>query len=1018
MMVDLVGSTAIGERLDPEDFREVIGAFHGCVAGLVTRLAGFIGRYMGDGVLVYFGYPQAAETDAERAIRAGLSIVESVARLNTLAGPPGTLSVRVGIDSGFVVAGDLIGSGSSLEAAVVGDTPNLAARLQTAAEAGSVVISEGTRVLVGRLFEYRELRLAQLKGRRSVEQAWVVLGESAIDSRYEALRRGHSSLVGRTEELELLRRRWQQANSGEGRVVLLTGEAGIGKSRLIAALDQYVDNGQHQRLRFLCSPHHLDTPLHPIVQHIERAAQFQRADLPAVRSEKLAKLLSASALPEDRALLVDLLSIPSSTSDLLRGMTPQRRKARTFAAVIHEIESLGRRAPTLATFEDLHWADPSTLELLDLLIETVQRLPLLLVITARPEVHPAWAGRPHVTVLLLSGLDNRAAAALVRQVAGGRDLPQPVIDRIIAHGDSVPLFIEELTKTVIAQHGAAPPLEQLSVDAVPASLHSSLMARLDRLALGKQVAQIGAVIGREFSFEVIGAVSELPEAHLDQALAELAQADIIVAHSQPPFSSYSFKHALVQDAAYASLLRDRRRAIHRRLAEELEKDAAGLAVEPQLIAWHLAEGGVPDRSVRYYQKAAERATGRFALAEIVNNLRHALRQIARLPESTERQGGELAIQLALGRALIDHEGGGSEAVRLTFERARELCVALDEIELMPRVYDGLIVNHYFIHSEPEAILHYSREIVAVHRRTGDPRALLMTRRAACLANLLLGRFAAAREEMQLLIDMYDTSRDGPESGVSSRDPKVSTCTLLGICLTILGYPQSGAAKSRAGIEHAEALNHPVSLNLALRRACVEAMLRRDVDAVAGFAARLAALRAEYETYKGIWEGTFFRDWAQLTRQSAPELFDRTQSFLNHLDAVKNWAFLPWYMASTAELSGRFGAPAAALLERAAELADTTGARWWEPEITRLQARICAPDREAAVTLLETGLAQAREQGGKLWELRIAASLAELRRDGESRAAARDVLEPVCEWFSEGRNMPDYVAARALLAEIS
>ena len=287
-----------------------------------------------------------------------------------------------------------------------------------------------------------------------------------------------------------------------------------------------------------------------------------------------------------------------------------------------------------------------------------------------------------------------------------------------------------------------------------------------------------------------------------------------------------------------------------------------------------------------------------------------------------------------------------------------------------------------------------------------------------LANLLLGRFAAAREEMQLLIDMYDTSRDGPESGVSSRDPKVSTCTLLGICLTILGYPQSGAAKSRAGIEHAEALNHPVSLNLALRRACVEAMLRRDVDAVAGFAARLAALRAEYETYKGIWEGTFFRDWAQLTRQSAPELFDRTQSFLNHLDAVKNWAFLPWYMASTAELSGRFGAPAAALLERAAELADTTGARWWEPEITRLQARICAPDREAAVTLLETGLAQAREQGGKLWELRIAASLAELRRDGESRAAARDVLEPVCEWFSEGRNMPDYVAARALLAEIS
>src|SRR5262245_8017675 len=1023
MVVDLVGSTAIGTRLDPEDFRQVISAFLGTVAALVTQCNGFSARYMGDGALVYFGYPQAHEADAERAIRAGLAIVEAVARLTTIAGPPGTLSVRVGIDTGIVIVGDLIGSGSSLETAVVGDTPNLAARLQSAAESGTIVISDATRQLIGNLFELREIALPNLKGRSGVEKAWVVLGERAIDSRYDALRRGQLSLVDRTEELDLLLRRWEQAKRGEGRVVLLAGEAGIGKSHLIAALEQYVRNGMHPRLRFLCSPHHLDTPFYPIIWHFERAAKFLHGDSPAARWDKLATAFPAGASSEDKALLADLFSVPCSTADLLQNMTPQRRKVLTFAMIIRQIDNLARLGPTLASLEDMHWADPSTLELLDLLIERIQPLPLLLVITARPEVHPAWAARPHVTVLPLSGLDDQTAAILIKQVAGGRELPRAVIDRIVAHADSVPLFIEELTKTVLAklrsnnkgEHALS--IDSLSVDLVPASLHSSLMARLDRLPIGKEIAQIAAVIGREFSFEMMQSISHLPAKQLEHALAELVQAEIIVAHGQPPFASYTFRHALVQDAAYASLLRDRRRAIHERLADELVKDP-GAAAAPELIAWHFAEAGVPDQSIHYYQKAAERATGRFALAEMVSHLRHGLDQITFLPDSAERQRRELALQLALGRALIDHEGGNSEAVRVTFERAHKLCIALDELDLLPRIYDGLIVNHYFIHSQPEKISEYTSEIVAVHQRTGDPRALLMTRRAGCLANLLLGRFEAARWQMQNLIDMYDTVRDGPQAGMSTRDPKVSTCTLLGICLTILGYPDSGAAMSLQGVEHAESLNHPVSLNLGLRRACVQGMLQRDPLRVAEFSDQLATLRAAYETYKGNWEGVFFEDWAQLSNQPDSARFDRMQKFLRHLDSNKNWALLPFYMLSTAELRGQFGdvAMAATLLERAAELVDVTGARWWEPEVTRLRARFSAHDPEESETLLRSSLATAREQGAKLWELRASIDLARLLRNRENHTEARQLLEPAYRWFSEGSGTADLVAARTFLDE--
>jgi class 3 adenylate cyclase/tetratricopeptide (TPR) repeat protein len=1024
MFVDLVGSTALGARLDPEDLRDVIAAYHGCVTGLLARFEGFVVRYMGDGVLAYFGYPQAHEEDAERAIRAGMAIIDAVAQLNTIAGPPGTLSTRIGIATGVVVVGDLIGSGSSLETLAVGDTPNLAARLQASADPGKVVISDSTRLLTGDLFEYRELVLSNLKGRPAPERAWTVVGESMIDSRFEALRRGRLALVGRLEELELLLRRWDKAGTGEGRVVLLAGEPGMGKSHLVAVLEQKVNVGPNLCLRFLCSPHHHDTPLYPVIRHIERAANLERGDSPATKWEKLKRLLGSSASEEDIAVLADLLSVAHSAAQLPKTISPQRLKAMTFVAIIRLIDNLTRQTTVLAILEDMHWADPTTLDLLDRLIERVPRLAMLLVATTRPEVQPPWSGRPHVTVQLLSGLDHLMAGSLINQVAGGRELPRDVVDRILAHADGVPLFIEELTKTVLHKESThkngerISPMNALSADVVPTSLHASLMARLDRLPVGKELAQMGAVIGREFSFETLQALSRLPATRLEHALAELVRAGIIIAHGQAPFATYAFKHALVQDTAYASLLRDRRREIHLRLAEALEKDIGG-AAEPQLIGWHFAEAGKPEKSIAYYSKAADHATGRFALAEMVSHLRNALRQVGNLPDSTEKQRRELTLQVALGRALIDHQGSGSEEVRVTFERARELCFALDEMQLLAGVYDGLMLNYHFTHSQPQKMLQYASEMTEVHERTGDAQALLMARRARGLANLLLGRFQQAREEMQLVLDTYDAERDRPYAGMSTRDPKASICTVLGTCLTALGYPEAGAAMSLEGVKHAETLNHPISLILALRRACVQGMLERNTQRVIELSERLLAVRSSYETFKGNREGTIFHSWAQLRTRPEPVTFDRMEDSLRQLDASRNWALLPFFLGCAAELRGECGhaGTAVVLLDRAAELINITGERWCEAEIMRLRARFGVSNSEEAIALLQASLATARGQSAKLLELRSAATLAGLIHDHGDHAAARELLAPVYEGFTEGWATADLVAARALLDEL-
>ena len=661
---DLVGSTALSARMDPEDLREVISAYQKCVAETVRRFGGFVAKYMGDGVLAYFGYPQAHEHDAERAVRAGLALVEAVPKLTTAAGSP--LQVRAGIATGLVVVGDLIGAGAAQEQAVVGETPNLAARLQGIAEPNTIVISEGTRKLLGHLFDLQDLGAKELKGIEGGVRAYEALRPSALESRFEALRVATTPLVGRDEELDLLLRRWEQAKRGDGCVVLISGEPGIGKSRIAETIVERIVGEPHTRLRYFCSPHHQDSALYPSIAQLERAAGFRREDTPEQRLAKLEAVLAQGTndLSEAVPLVADLLSIPTGDRYPPLNLTPQKRKEKTLNTLLAQLEGLAARQPVLMVWEDVHWSDPTTRESLDLLIDRVPTLRVLVILTFRPEFTPPWIGRPHVTMLTLNRLPRRQGAEMIAYVTGGKALPKEVAEQIIERTDGVPLFIEELTKTVVESgivteagdhYAVAGPTASL---AIPTSLHASLLARLDRLAPTREVAQIGAALGRSFSYELISAVAGMPQQKLDEALDQLASAELIFRRGVPPDAEYTFKHALVQDAAYSMLLRGRRQQLHARIVTTLEKQFPEVvSTQPALMAQHSSQADLTEKAVGYWLKAGQQATARSAMTEAVAQLQKGLDLLKSMPDDPSRQQQELELRIALGQALAPQKDG-------------------------------------------------------------------------------------------------------------------------------------------------------------------------------------------------------------------------------------------------------------------------------------------------------------------------------------------------------------------------
>src|SRR5271163_2543301 len=875
MFSDLVGSTALSARMDPEDLREVISAYQKCVAQTVSSFGGFVAKYMGDGVLIYFGYPQAHEDDAERAVRAGLELIAAVSALK--ASVP--LKTRVGIATGMVVVGDLIGTGSAQELAVVGETPNLAARLQSIAEPNMVVIADGTRRLLGNLFQLEDLGAKDLKGIAVRVRAWAAIRPAAVEGRFEALHgAGLTDLIGREEELEILLRRWSRAKVGEGQVVLLSGEPGIGKSRLTAALLERLAGEPHTRLRYFCSPQHTDSALYPIISQMQRAAGFAHDNTAQAKLDKLDAVLARTATSiEHAALFAEMLSLPNDGRYPLLDLTPPQRRQRTLEALVSQMAALTRESSVLMIFEDAHWTDPTSLELLGRVVPRIASLRVLLIVTFRPEFEEPWIGRPHVTVLTLNRLAQREIDAMIDRVAGNKLLPASLRQDIVERADGIPLFVEEMTKAVLEAEDegearrtvAAVPSPAL---AVPASLHASLMARLDRLGPAKNLAQIGAAIGREFSYPLLVAVVGEQEADLGSALDRLVATGLLFRQGAPPHATYLFKHALVQDAAYGTLLRGPRQELHARIAAATETGMPELVErEPELLAYHYAEAGQPDTAAGYWLAAGRIAARRSANSEAVAHLRRGIAAVRGLPETVERNRLEMALQLALGPALVSSRGFGDAEASTGYQRAAELARRLgDDRDRFAATWGLWITIRAKSASDHMRLrLEYLGEMVEAAERTGDAELLLQAHHSSWSTRIWNGEFASASEHVRSGLALYDPERHRHHALMyGGHDPGVCGNGQGAVALWALGWPDRAVQSAREGIVLGETLDHMSSLLHSLWFATSVYFLRRQAADVLACSARLLALGSEHglKLYEAI--GGVFHGWALIQQLDA------------------------------------------------------------------------------------------------------------------------------------------------------
>jgi class 3 adenylate cyclase/predicted ATPase len=1013
MFCDLVGSTALSARFDPEDLREVYGAYHRTVADVVGIFDGHVAKYMGDGVLVYFGYPRAHEDDAERAVRAGLDVIGAVGRLDVKSLE---LQARVGIATGLVVVGDLIGEGSAQEQAVVGETPNLSARLQALAEPGAVIIAAGTHRLLGDLFDYRDLGTVEVKGIAVPVPAWQVLRPSAVASRFEALRGAAlTSLVGRGEEIDLLLRRWRRAKTGDGQVVLVCAEPGIGKSRIAAELEERLHGEPHIRLRYFCSPYHQDSALYPFIDQLARASGFTRDDSAAARLEKLEALLARAEPPdEDVAFLADLTSLPTSERHPLPNLSPQRKKERTLEALIRQLEALARQQPVVVVFEDAHWIDPTSRELLDLTIEQIRSLPVLLIVTFRPEFQPTWTGQPQVTMLALSRLDQRERTALVKQLAAGRALSDDLVVQIAERTDGVPLFVEELTKSVL-ESGA--PLV-----GIPATLHDSLMARLDRLASVRRVAQIGSAIGREFSYALLRTVSRLPEDELQAALARLVASELVFQRDVPPDAVYVFKHALVQDAAHGSLLRSSRQQLHAQIAEALEAHAPEMIEnQPELLAQHYAEAGLVERAIACWGKAGHRSAARSAMAEAAAQFQKGLDQLGLLPESPERQRQKLEFSSALSAALHIGKGTSAPETGRAYTRARELWEQLGCPSEFLGVPYGLSRYHMY-RGELAVAQRLNEDLVRLSRRRDDSAGLILAYHSSGGNLSFAGRFASSRSHLEQLLVLYDPSSHGSLARQAGIHPQVVSRASLGVVLFCLGFPDQALTQSSAAIAEARRLAHPASLAGGLAVG-VRLLSLVGNDAVFGeWVDQLVAVTTELGFPFWRAQGEIYRGWAKVKQGDLTEGMSLLRAGLMAYRATGAELYVPHYIALLAAACEVATQVQEGLvhLNDALQIVERTGERWLEAELHRHKGQLLLLQGHpaAAEELYCKAIGIARKQEAKLWELRAAVSLARLCGEQGHRVEARDLLAPVYGWFTEGFDTPDLKQAKALLEELT
>src|SRR5271165_36154 len=1036
MFCDLVGSTALSTRLDPEDVREIVGTYCACCTDLITRGGGFVAKYMGDGVLAYFGYPQAHEHDAEHAVRAGLALVEAVPKLTTTAGDP--LQVRVGIATGLVVVGDLIGSGETQERGVVGETPNLAARLQALAEPNAVVIADSTRRLLGNLFELKDLGPQDLKRVTEPAPVWAALRASSVESRFDALHTTSlAALVGREEESELLLRRWSTAKTGEGHVVLLSGEAGIGKSRLTAALLERLAAEPHTRLRYFCSPHHAESALHPIIGQMERAAGLAYDDKPQTQLDKLdAVLAQTSTSPEDAALLAEMLSLPNDGRYPALALTPEQRRQRTLEALISQLAALARQQPVLMIFEDAHWVDPTSLELVGRTIDRIKTFPVLFIVTFRPEFNAPWVGRSHVTSLTLNRLGEREVAAIIARLVGSMDLPADVMAEIVERSDGIPLFVEEMTKAVLEAEGegaarraaAAVPSSAL---AIPASLHASLMARLDRLGPAKEVAQIASAIGREFSHALLASVARKPETELGLALERLIQAGLLFRQGVPPHASYLFNHALVQDAAYGTLLHEPRRALHARIAETLEsRFAETVESRPEILARHCTEAGLIEKASGLWGKAGQQSLMRSALAEAAAQFTRALAQIATLPGTPARRREQIELQVALITPLIHVKGYAAAETKAAAEQARlliEQAEALGEppegpLLLFSVLYAFWAVNYVAFNGD--VLCNLAAQFLTLAQKQNATVPLMIGHRLMGTSSLVTGDIAAGRAHFDQAIALYEPAEHRPLATRFGQNAGVAALSFRSLALWLLGYPEAALRDADDALMIAREMGQAATLMYALAHAAITSTLCGNHVEAAAHAQQLVALAEEKNSpfYKALGMTQIGNVLALTGRASdaIEMLTSGTAAWRITGATLYTTPFLPHLACAYAEL-GRFE-QAWGCIGEAMTAAETTKEKWCEAEIHRTAGEVTLlspePDAAKAQANFERALAIAREQQAKSWELRAATSLARLWHCQGKRRQARDLLAPIYGWFTEGLDTLDLKQAGALLDDLA
>jgi class 3 adenylate cyclase/predicted ATPase len=1056
MFCDLVGSTALSALLDPEELREVVRAYHETCASAISRYGGHTAQHLGDGLLVYFGYPAAHEDDAQRAVRTGLEILAGLQPFNARLSPtirarlPHPIEVRIGVHTGVVVIGE-IGSADKHEILALGETPNVAARLQGLAAPDTVVISAATARLVQNAFALEELSTPQLKGVTKPLAIARVLGLLETRSAEEDMTlAGAPFLVGRDEEVGLLRRRWEQSREGLGQVVLITGEAGIGKTTLVETLRTEVRREGATRITFRCSPYHQNSALYPVIEHLQRWLQFERDDPPAARLEKIERVLAVYQFPlaETVPLFAALLSVPIPEGRYPSlGLTPQQQKQQTHDALAAWLAAETERQAVLAVWEDVQWADPSTLEVLGLALDQTPTVRMLTVLTFRPDFLPPWLARSHITPLTLNRLERPQVEALVRHLAGGKALPAQVLQQIVSKTDGVPLFVEELTKMVLESHllrpvnghyelsGPLPPL------AIPATLQDSLMARLDRLSEGREVVQLGAVLGREFAYEALRLLTTSDESTLQARLAQLVAAELLYQRGRPPRARYFFKHALIQDAAYASMLKSTRQRAHQQVAQVLVQRFGELVeTQPEVVAHHYTEAGLSEQAIPYWQKAGQRAVERSAHVEAIGHLTKGLDVLRTLPDTPERAQQELTLQIALGAPLQATKGMGAPEVDRVYTRARELCRQVGETPQLFSVLVGLR-RFYNLRAEYKTARELGEQLLSLAQSTQDPALLLEAHSALGAVLFHLGEFVPAREHLAQGFALYDLQQHRSHAFLYGLDPGVLCLSYAAWALWHIGYPEQALKKSHEALTLAQELAHPYSLAFVLYFTAQFHQHRREEHAAQERAEAAITLSTEQGFALELARCTLLRGWALAEQRQAEEGVTQMHQGLATYQATGAELGRSSFLALLAEAYGKVGQAEGGLSVLAEALAqvDKTGERHYEAELYRLKgtltlqkfqvsgskfqvqespkSEVRGPESEAEECFLKA-IEIARKQQAKSLELRAVMSLSRLWQTQGKKDEARQLLAEIYGWFTEGFETKDLQEARALLEELN